>query len=184
MKKVFLTFVVAIATIVCANAQFYIGGGFGFEANSDDNPKHSFSISPEFGFYITQKFDVGLDLSLRSSTTQSNTESTSWVFAPYARYSFFQLEKFEIIGKASVRYAGSEGYYGNKVTSTGVHVSPLLAYNVTRKFVLLTQLNFLSLSATLFSPDGGSSYTRMSFGVNTNNFVNTGNMQIGFILKF
>jgi len=183
MKKVLFTVALVVATFVSANAQFYLGGSLGVETNSNTNPKSSFSISPEIGYYINEKVDVGLDFTFLTSKSQSDAKYSGWEIAPYARYSFCQLGKFEVIGKASVGFGGVD-YVGLKSTNFGFNISPILAYSLTKKVVLFTQLNCLSLNFTSISPDGGDSSTHFSFGANANNLVNTSNFPIGFIYKF
>ena len=182
MKKVLLILVVAVATFFSANAQVYVGGSLSFQSNTDIEPKSSFFINPEIGYYINQKFDVGLDFFFQTVKYQADVKGSSWGIAPYARYSFFQFGKFDVIGKGSVGFS----FYDSSGKSTNFNflVSPILAYSLTEKIVLFTQLNCLSLSFVSGSPDGGESWSRFGFGASTNNLVNTSNLPIGFIYKF
>jgi len=183
MKKVLLTLVVAVVTLVGANAQFYGGGSFNLLSNSDEGMKSNISINSEVGYYINEKFDVGLDLGFSFTKRRDDRESSSWSIAPYARYSFFQLGKFEVIGKASTGFYNID-YDGVKSTAFTFNVSPILAYSLTEKVVLFTQLRCLSLNFTSSFHDGDHLNSSFNFGANTNNLINTENLQIGFIYKF
>ena len=182
MRNVLLTVAFFVATFVCANAQFYAGGSLGFENNSDLNPKSSLWFNPEIGYYITKKFDVGLDVGFSTSKQQNDANSTYLSFAPFARYSFYQLGRFEVIAKGSAGFH----YVDNpieKYNSFRMQVSPVLAYNLTEKIVLFTQLNFLSFSFVLYSPDEGDYSHHFRFGV-SNSLVDTSSLPIGFFYKF
>ena len=180
MKKTVFSLLVVLATLFSANAQFYAGGSLGITSSSNANPKSAFEISPEVGYYINEKFDIGLGLGFSKQKTQNDYEYTSWSVAPYARYSFYQLKNFEVIGKGSVAFSGT----GNSGTTIGVNISPILAYNLTEKIVLFTNLNCFSLNFTSFSPDSGESSSHFSFSTSTRGLLNTSNLPIGLIYKF
>jgi len=61
MKKFFLTLVVAM-TSLAANAQWYVGGEVGAWRNSDDNYTQ-FTLRPEFGYNLSDKWAVGAVIS-------------------------------------------------------------------------------------------------------------------------
>jgi hypothetical protein len=190
MKKVLLTVALTVATFVGANAQIYVGGALGFETNSDKTPldvsvnKSSFSLAPEVGYYLTDKFDIGLDLAFTTGKYQNDDKFTGWAIAPYARYSFFQFGKFELIGKGTIFFGGEDTDNGYKGTEFGVSVFPVLAYSLTDNVVLFSNLKFAGLNFTNTSPDEGDSYTHFGLGVNANSVVNTGDFEIGFVYKF
>ncbi len=187
MKKVLLIVALALATFAGANAQWYAGGSLGFESNSDKSgidPKSGFSLAPEVGYYLTDKFDIGLDFGFVTGKNQSDDKFSYWIIAPYARYSFLQFGKFEVLGKGSLFFSGYDFDNGDKGTEFGINVAPIVAYNLTDNFVLFTELNFVSLNFTSVSPDGGDTYTQFGLGVDANGIANTGNIQIGMVYKF
>ena len=182
MRNVLFTVALILATFVSANAQFYAGGSLGFESNSNSNPKSSVWFSPEIGYYITPKFDVGIDLGFAAEKQQNDMETSSWSFLPYARYSFYQLGKFEVIAKGSAGFTYADTFTG-KSTNFRMNISPILACNLTEKIVLFTQLNFLSLTFVLTNPEFGDTSHQFRFGA-SNYLVNTGNLSVGFFYKF
>ena len=136
MKKT-ITILLFICAVICGYAQvsesaetaskFYIGGSLGFNTSLDkiknlDNsttPSYSFSVSPEVGYRLNEKTDIGLSLSiLFSSSKQSTlglneegairaggtaeTKSRSVEIAPYIRYSFLQWGKLSLMGIADI----------------------------------------------------------------------------------
>ena len=66
-KKLFVLFAL-LACITTANAQFYVGGSFGFTSTTidagggDDESGSSFKIIPDFGYQIDDKLSVGVQV--------------------------------------------------------------------------------------------------------------------------
>ncbi len=190
MKKL-ITLAIVIFSVVGANAQYYVGGSVGFQSNSKEtntNPKSAFTIAPEFGYYLNDKLDIGLDIEFSFDKEQNDDKTTGWAVAPYARYSFFQVSRFEVLAKTSLFFGGDKKEYASggdsKSTNFGLDLVPLLTYGLTEKVVLFSQLNFMRLNFTSTKPDGGDARTSFGIGVDANNVMNTGNIQIGFVYKF
>jgi len=188
MKNVLLSVALFVATFISANAQFYAGGSIGFENNSVMEPKLSLSVNPIVGFYISKKFDVGLDVGFATTRLQSDVKSSIWSIEPYARYSFFQLGKFEVLVKGSFSFINVDGFINvdnpiGKSTNIRMDIRPILTYNLTEKIVLFTQLNCLSLAVAMINPENDDSHYHFRFGA-SNSLVNTSNLPIGFFYKF
>ena len=61
MKKIFTSFIVLATLSLSANAQWYLGGGTGFDFISIDGATHAtFSIAPEGGYNFNDKMSAGL----------------------------------------------------------------------------------------------------------------------------
>ena len=98
MKKLFIV-LFAIMMATAAHAQFYAGGSIGFSSNG--NSKTSvFSVSPEVGYVLNDKFAVGAELTL-SAFTGGNTIG----FAPYARYTFLNIGKVSIFADGAFSFS-------------------------------------------------------------------------------
>jgi len=182
---------------MAVNAQFYAGGSVEFDSQTDGNShgRTEFSLSPEAGYSLNNKMDVGLELSLGmgSSTMNLNplVEKESyfgWSLAPYFRYAVLQAGKFKVLGKASVFASGGSstavllGGNGNTTANPvtlGFHIAPLLTYNLSKQFVLAAGLNFLDVG---FSVTDGA--TRLYIGADSYDLASTGNFSIGFAYKF
>ena len=61
MKKILVAAVVAFSSLA-ANAQIWMGGSLGFDYTDNDNSKAvtTFTISPEVGYTLDEKWDLGL----------------------------------------------------------------------------------------------------------------------------
>ncbi len=212
---------------VAANAQVYLGGQAGFSAanrqmndNGNLSSSSGFTLSPYAGFYRNDRFDVGLGLSLGRNASKdyvtetdwrgdfytycaSESKTIGWSIAPYARYSFLQLGRFEVIGMATVWLGaskvtttlypdpeGSGSYYRTpevhtmKATAWGIDFAPVLAYNLTDHIEFSTTLNFASLGYSRQKIKDGLSSNNFGLNVNTGDVKNLGDIQIGFLYKF
>ena len=156
------------------HAQMYAGGSF--DMSIDNGKDISLSLYPEVGYYLTEKWDVGVDLGIGHSST---TSSLSWLFSPFTRYAYLQAGKFEIIGKTSLILAGSKNYF-----MLGAEVTPVLAYNLNERFTLQTHLNFISCGYTYSKPKNSDATTNFNLGFNSNNLFSLGGLTVGFIYKF
>ena len=190
MKKL-LVILSLVFTGIAVNAQLYMGGSFDLrfsQTKTDNGDKETTSstigLFPEIGYYLNDKFDVGLDIGISSSVynnhiSDNKTTTTSWLFSPFVRYSVIQAGNFELIGKGSAIVDGSKTY-----TSFGIQVVPILAYNLNDHIALQANLNFLSIGTSYNKVKDGDATTRLNFGFNANNLANIGNLTVGFIYKF
>ncbi len=205
MKKISLIAAIVLCFVFSASAQLYVGGAVGFNAHSskDGNGNKTgstmaFGIMPEVGYYLTEKFDVGLDFGFGTMVTKNGngdkiSSANAWGIAPYARYSVFKIRGLEVIGKAALSFEGTTDKTFNPEDKTttmniGFNISPILAYNLTENWVLFTQLNCFALgfNSETEKANGtktGSDFT-FGFNANANNLLNTNDIQIGFIYKF
>jgi hypothetical protein len=203
MKKILLVVGLLCAAMI-GNAQVFIGGGIGFGTSSQKNgdgdkisTETQFGFSPEIGFSLTEKFDIGISGVIGTGKEKvwpvpggnivNETEETAWGVAPFVRYSFAEFGNFEILGRADIGFAGTkEGDY--TTFGFGINVVPVLAYNVSDNVQLLTQLNFLGLGFNNVTQkyDGEKTGSSMDFGLNidSKNVFTLGNIQVGFIYKF
>ena len=183
-----------------ANAQFFVGGsiGVGFYNDKNDEGKsysQSFNVgfAPEVGYSITKKIDVGLNLDFTyqqekewlfpGSNQTSKTDVYSWRVAPFVQYHFAKWGKFDFIGRG-VAHFGSMIYDGNMPFTYGFSVYPTVHFNLNNHFILLTDLNFLSLNIHgSFAKDEGRDFG-FYFGANSGNVLNLSQVRIGFIYKF
>jgi len=190
MKKL-LVIISLVFVGMAVNAQLYMGGSFDLrfsETKTDNGDKQTTSstigLFPEIGYYLNDRFDIGLDIGISSSVfndhiSDNKTTTTSWLFSPFVRYSVIQAGNFEVIGKGSAIVDGSKSY-----TSFGVQVVPVLAYNLNDHIALQANLNFLSVGTSYNKVKDGNATTRFNLGFNANNLANIGNLTVGFIYKF
>jgi outer membrane protein len=106
MKKILLT-VFALTMFNVAFAQFnkgrmIVGGAVGFQTTTEKQTgttptakENTFSLSPNFGYFVANKFAVGLNLNLSNTTEKYSGGSydykiitRSFIASPFVRYYF------------------------------------------------------------------------------------------------
>ena len=108
-------------------SKFYIGGSLGFNTSLDkikdlDNsavPSYSISVSPEIGYSLNEKTNIGLSFSILFSSSKQSTlgfddegdiraggtsesKSRNLEIAPYIRYSLLKWGKLSLMGIADI----------------------------------------------------------------------------------
>jgi hypothetical protein len=188
-KKIILIVFIAALGLVSANAQYYIGGSFGFGGKSttfgdDKTSSSSYSISPEIGYTLRPGLDIGLSVSMYNVSNKAiggnKSDSNGWGIAPFVRYFIFNYYNVNIYGEAEVFYNSVNNYNHIKSNSYGLNVRPVLTYNLTKRLALISDLNFLNLGFYK-AKAGNVTETAFDFGANTNNL---GSIGLGFIYKF
>ena len=187
MKKIFVIVGLLVAGMT-ANAQLYLGGTVGFDFKTttyesdavDSRTTLSFSFYPEVGFFINDRFSVGAELGFGIQTDSYTDDATvNFRFIPYARMALLEAGRFQVLGKASINTDIKSEY-----TYFGLHIDPILAYNVNDKIILQANLNFLSLRTFYEGNKDSNSTFGFGFGLNANNVATLGNLRFGFIYKF
>jgi len=186
MKK-FLA-VIALLSIIstssfAAGGQFYAGGTLGYFVNSSNSSgatssvgglttintasSSEFSISPEIGFTINDKFDAGLRFSYSTKSTKlpyGNTtiNTTGYGIAPYCRYVLADVGDFRFLAKFLISYdTAKDDFHGAKALDTiGLLLSPVVEYKVTKYFSLVATAGAIGLS---FSSQGKVNSTTFGF---------------------
>ncbi|MDR2087690.1 MAG: hypothetical protein LBP72_11060, partial [Dysgonamonadaceae bacterium] len=110
-----------------------------------------------------------------------------WGLAPYARYSFVEFGKFSVWGSAALAFGGGETGVGDnteKFTAFGLDIHPVLKYDLSDKFTLLTNLNFLNIGFTQVNVKDAATVTNFGLGVDAGDVATLGAINIGFLYKF
>ena len=135
MKKLF-AFLILFACVATANAQFYVGGSFGFTSTSikDGESGSSFKIIPDLGYQVDEDLSVGIQLGYShglatfGSLTTTDVKSVlstvagaytdinmddmklnGFTIAPYVRYNVIKTGGLTVF---------LEGYFGYNSIST------------------------------------------------------------------
>ena len=187
MKKYFIIVCLIFVGMV-ANAQFYLGGSISLDASNtqyggaiDGTTIVKMNVLPEFGFYLSDRFDIGVETGFVAAYSSVNDDTDiTFRFVPYARYVFFEVGDFEVVGKMSM-----ENDFKDERTYLGLHLTPILAYNLTDHVTLQAGLNFLNFR-TYYDKSGRSDVSNFGFGfgVDANNVATLGAIKVGFIYKF
>ena len=203
MKKILFILSLAFASMA-ASAQLYVGGSVGFNSNGtkpEGNAAGNTSwsrviVSPEIGYALDEKMDLGLEFTFGLTTDKRDLlvdkkTATDWEIAPYFRYSILEFGKFSVLGKASVYVRGLNSktipLTGSNIESSsttfGIGILPMLTYDISDKFVLFTNLNFLRVSFSSTSVKDFSKSSVFNLGANANDLLNVGNIAVGFAYK-
>lgn len=173
MKKLFLAAAMMVASLA-ASAQVYVGGSLGFKSEKPyDGAETStaFSIKPEVGYNLDEKWAVGIQLGYSSMDDGDNTLGQIDL-APYARYTFAKtgIASFFVDGGLSFEFrtADWEGMVW------GVGVRPGVKLAVSEKVDVIGKLGYLGYKAANEKAGKGNSFalsidnTDIELGVNFN----------------
>ena len=112
MRKIFMTLVALVMT-VAANAQVFVGGEVGFWRNYEDNHT-SFTVAPQVGYNITNKWAIGLEFDY-DYNYYDGLKVNGVGAAPFARYTAakagpvsFLLDAGFAINTYKAKYDGHE----------------------------------------------------------------------------
>jgi len=200
LSSAFLSF----TSMVSAQNRFYVGGQIGVSIDSSSSSdlndtsssnSRSYSISPDFGVLMGERWILGLRLSYVNSTQNATTyfgdvtDSRTNIFgiAPFARFNCLSMGDFALWFEGEVN--GSFSFRGNQFRSVGADISPIITWQPLEHFTFYTSLDFLSLGYSYSESRSGNSYdkvvsSKFHFGANTNNILNLSNLAIGVYFTF
>ena len=149
MKKIIMMAVMAVAAL-SANAQVWVGGEVGFTSSHVNGlgTEKYFTIKPEVGYSLNDKFDVAIALGYSYSSDKLNKNlggykfnSNAFEVNPYVRYKFVKAGNFFAfvdggLGYATTHYQGVD----KNENKFGVYVAPGIAYSVSNKVTLVSHL--------------------------------------------
>lgn len=139
MKKVFLTLVLMLTTML-ASAQFYVGGGIGYCKTEISNVEASeFTFTPEMGYVINDNWSIGavLDIDWVKDT------STTIAVSPYARYTFLRAGNFSFFADGVLQLGSIDPKDGESQTYWGIGVKPGIDYSLTKNFSITAHIGWL-----------------------------------------
>ena len=160
MKKVLMTLFVMFAVVTAYAQEMYVGGGISLWRDTDAEIS-SFSISPDFGYELNERWAVGgqlvLDFNSKSSTLVN--KYTSFAIAPYARFSYYENSIVRLFLDMGFGISVNKPKNGSSVTGFEVGVKPGLAVKLNDNFSFVTKVGFAGFRDDYLS--GGKS----GFGV-------------------
>ncbi len=185
MKKLLL-FVALTVFALTGKAQtsagtVVIGGGFNFKSeapeNSNNDKTSQFSFQPSVGYFVADRFVVGLDLELdtyKDSRSGATVEKSSFfIIGPYARYYKFlsDNEKVAFFGQADFGFGFGKDTQGNNSTKQAaftIGVFPGFSYFFSRHWS--GEISVTGLRLTTFDPNtdaNNDKTTTFQFGINS-----------------
>lgn len=210
MKKSLLALLFAVALAVPALAEnMWVGGSFGYNSGNskieypggeETMSSTSWSIEPEFGYSLNEKWDIGLDLAYASKQGVtdlcgfdvkdifeiSGVDTKEFGIAPFARFHVAQIAGIDVMFKGSIFYVSGEAKYRDvkaDYKAYGIKIAPVISYSINETWSIDATLNFAELSYTHAELDDDSPYDPKSdnFGFN----LNDGSLiSIGFSYHF
>jgi len=148
MKKIVLS-AVAILAFGFANAQdsssygfsqgnILLEGNLGFESTNDkndDTKTSGFQFNPKVGYFLTDKFAVGVELGIGSAKTEFDgtdvEKESNFNAGVFGRYYFLDLgQRFKTYAEAGVGFGSTkEGLDDAEIKATGVRFNAGLGIN-------------------------------------------------------
>ena len=137
MKKVLMTLFVMFAVVTAYAQEMYVGGGISLWRNTDAD-KTSFSISPEFGYGLNEKWSVGgqLVLDIVGDT------STSFALAPYARFSYYENKVVRLFLDMGFGVSVYKPKHQDSVAGFELGVKPGIAVKLNDHFSFVSKVGF------------------------------------------
>lgn len=156
MKKRNIAIIAILAfTSITVNAKIWLGGEMTLNTHSTSragyllNSGTQFEISPEVGYYVSDKLSIGLSISLAHIDNaevhvidqKAYGTYNEWSVIPFLRYTYYRIGNFSF-------YADGGAYYNALVKSgedetlhgVGLGIRPGLAYAISDKVGLTGHL--------------------------------------------
>ena len=189
MKKIILAALLALGSLT-ANAQIYVGGETGLWRNADNN-NTDFTLRPEVGYELSEKWDLGLSVGFSHDYNggkkhKSYTKTNACEVNPYARWTFAQwgpVHLFLEMGFGFETYkvkAGDDDDHvveGDAQKAWNVGVKPGLSIDVAKHLQFITHVGFLGYRD---SDDKFDAHKNDGFGFQ----LQSDNLTVGLLYKF
>ena len=122
----------------------------------------TFTISPEVGYTLDEKWDLGLAINANFKSVEDGDNSEAFSVEPYARYTFAKagIASFFVDGGFYVGTSNMET--GDDVMTWGVGVRPGVKVALADNVSLVTKLGWLGYK------DVEDTYSKLGFNVNNN----------------
>ena len=188
--------IAAAFVAVSMSAQVYLGGNIGFNTSTNkgaDTKTTQFTIAPEVGMALDDKFGVGIVIDFGYDKTKhdvagTETNTTEFGLKPYLRYQALTF------GKANIFVDGGVGFNISKTKDMkagmglGLFVTPGIAYNISDKWSIVAKLNDMfglgyRKSAIADVPGASDAPSRFGLDLSTGGF-NVGNLTFGVFYNF
>ena len=144
MRKLFLLVVIVMAAI-SASAQegIYLGGGISLWRNNDVD-KTSFSITPDVGYNLSEKWAVGVELAYahKGYDGEDAISTNAFALAPYARYSFYENKIVRLFLDMGFGFSTYKEKHVDSVNGFEIGVKPGLAVKLNDNFSFITKVGF------------------------------------------
>lgn len=184
-----------------------IGGDLDLPLGGMELKTTSYTIIPKVGYIFNENWMVGLGVGYTNTENKVSMEGgdgeiklTSNMFTanPYVRYTAWQVGRFSLafqgdvnVGFGDLKMPDLVGGTGEEVKykkmQYGVNIAPVVQFDLSCNVMLESKFNFASLGYNYKEVKVGDAKSKNSgfnFGANSNEAFTTGDIEVGFIVKF
>ncbi|RGV38627.1 outer membrane beta-barrel protein [Bacteroides clarus] len=140
MKKFVILLFVAMAAL-SAKAQVYVGGTVSLWHN-DDVDATTFTLDPEVGYNLNEKWAVGGILTFSHSKLDEG-KYNAFGLAPYARYSYYENKVVRLFIDGGLGFSTQKVKGADAVNGFEIGFKPGIAIKLNDKFSVLAKCGFL-----------------------------------------
>jgi len=159
MKKFLMTLVAAFAVAMSANAQVYVGGGFGINGVDNGNTTvTTYKFIPEVGYNFNENWAAGVAFGWEGAS-KGGTKTLE--VNPYARFTFVHTKYVNLFVDGGFGYKHTYNH-GNDADLWAVGARPGVAVNLTKKLSFVSHVGFLGWSQ---SKDNNSNSKTSRYGL-------------------
>jgi hypothetical protein len=200
MKKVFLLTVAVVLVTVNANAQnrenFWLGGSFGFESAGTSTDCKSFTINPELGYNLSDRWGIGIRAEIRQTGTRSRYlygDSRIFSVAPFVRCTFLNWNVLNVFADGGFMYSSAGGETDNqgsarpvdKIRHGDIFINPGFSLRLIGPFALTGSTNIFRFGYTNTSRSPHSEiYDTYIWAASLNPPFYLSNFTLGFTFTF
>lgn len=143
MKKVLLVIAVVLSAVSMQAQGMYLGGGISLWRNTDAD-KTSFSITPDFGYNLSERWAVGGEIALAFNgyDAEYDAKSTAFAIAPYARFSFYENKIVRLFLDMGLGFSTYKPKHRDNVNGFEIGIKPGLAVKLNDHFSFITKVGF------------------------------------------
>lgn len=145
MKKIFALAAMVVMSLSAFAQNWYAGGEISWWRNATEN-QTDFSIVPEIGYNINEKWAVGTDIGY-AYKYDNNVKTNLFVFDPYARFTYAKagIVSFFCDGTVGIGLGKSKvgDYKSDTATTYQIGFRPGIAVNVSKNVSLVAHIGFL-----------------------------------------
>lgn len=174
MKKILALAAAAVIGLSAQAKDLYIGGSVGVWHN-ETKDETTANILPEIGYNLSDKWAIGTTIGYKYYG-HSKTHNNSFVFNPYARFSYFKSGIVTLFVDGGVDMAfgrtSYNGHSGDTSAAFGIGFRPGVAVNLNQKFSLVAHLGRLGFDLGNDAAEAGG--FDKGYGLNLYNNINFG----------
>lgn len=199
-KQIFMLAVIACLTLTARaqeEGQYWIGGSLNFKSTEvkDDEKVNAFSFGPQFGYGLSDKWAIGVNLLYShakaedlESSIKNDLKTNGFGFAPFARYTCLRWKAVSVFVDGGLYYENAKNEhrtgsnkYKVKANSFGAFLTPGFTLRLSNTIALRGELNFFDAGYSTIK-DGDEKTTE--FSADLNSPFNLDNFTVGFDFRF